>query len=102
MLRNKIALKRIRNLIFLGLVIVVMLGVYNNTIRNARAENTESIVVDFVDSTGKLTTFSLENVNATKNETTDENDVTTVTSYTIPLTNLVNGKKVSEYYDSNG
>ena len=102
MLRNKIALKRIRNVIFLGLVIIVMLGVYNATIRNSRAENTEPIDIDFVDAAGKLMTFSLEDVNATKNETTDENDVTTVTSYTIPLNNLVNGKKVSKYYNSNG
>ena len=102
MLKNKIALKRIRNLVFLGLIIVVMLGIYNGVIKGARAENTEPIDIDFVDANGILTTFSLVDVNATKNETTDENSVTVVESYTIPLTNLVNGKKVSKYYDSNG
>ena len=98
MLKNKIALKRIRNVIFLGLVIIVMLGIYNNSIRNSRAENTELIDIDFVDAVteGGLATFRLEDVTSTKNVETVEG-VETVTSYSIPLTNIVNGKAVTKY-----
>ena len=98
MLRNKIAFKRIRNVIFLGLIIVVMIGVYNNSIRSSRAENTELIDINFVDvvTEGGLATFELEDVTSTKNvELVDE--VETVTSYTIPLTDIVNGKNVTKY-----
>ena len=98
MLKNKIAFKRIRNVIFLGLIILVMLGIYNNVIRSSRAENTELIDIDFVDvvTEGGLATFRLENVSSTKNVET-VNEVETVTSYTIPLTNIVNGKAVTKY-----
>ena len=36
MLRNKMAFKRLRNVIVLGLILTIMLGIYNNTIKNVK------------------------------------------------------------------
>lgn len=49
MLRNKNALKRLRNVIILGLILITMLGIYNNTIRNSKAESIAEVTVEMVD-----------------------------------------------------
>ena len=89
MLKNKIALKRIRNIIFLGLIIITMIGIYNNSIRNSRAEPDSEITVEIVD---KKQLLSNEEVIVNKVYNSESQ------TYTLQLTNLVNGKKVIEYY----
>jgi hypothetical protein len=85
MLKNKIAFKRIRNVIFLGLIIVIMLGVYHNSIRSSRAENTAQIEIEFVDVDGNLDSVVVSNFVVTKNEVQDETTgEVSIDSYTIP------------------
>ena len=92
MLKNKIAFKRIRNIIILGLVIIIMLGIYNNSVRNSRAENVQAIDVVFVDNESD-TTQQLANATVRVEAIVNEDG-----TYTIPLNNLVNGKAVTKYY----
>ena len=49
MLRNKNTFKRLRNVIILGLILITMLGIYNNTIRNSKAESIAEVTVEMID-----------------------------------------------------
>ena len=92
MLKNKIAFKRIRNLIFLGLIMVIMLGIYNNSVRSSRAEGVVKISAVMEDKNQFLTSKEVT-VEATNN-----GDGT----YSVQLTNMIDGKKVSKYYTADG
>ena len=92
MLKNKIAFKRIRNLIFLGLIMVIMLGIYNNSVRSSRAEGVVQLSAVMEDKNQFLMSKEV------MVEATNNGDGT----YSVQLTNMIDGKKVSKYYTADG
>lgn len=87
MLRNKIIIKKIRNIFILLMAIIIMLGVYAN-IRNSRAENVIQVEMEVADKNNALEVQTIE-VEAT--ETKDGN-------YLLELPKSVNEYVVSKYY----
>ena len=87
MLRNKIIIKKIRNIFILLMAIIIMLGVYAN-IRNSRAENVIQVEMEVADKNNALEVQTIE-VEAT--ETKDGN-------YLLELPISVNEYVVSKYY----
>ena len=69
MLKNKIIIKKIRNIFILLMAIIIMVGVYTN-IRNSRAENVIQIEVEISDKSNKIDTQKIT-IDAT--ETKDGN-----------------------------
>ena len=91
MLKNKIIVKKIRNIFILLMAIIIMLGVYHN-IRNSRAENVIQIEVEVSD---KDNILSAQTVIVDATETTDG-------KYLLDLPTSVNGNIVTKYYTSDG
>ena len=87
MLRNKMIIKKIRNIFILLMAIIIMLGVYAN-IRNSRAENVIQVEMEVADKNNALEVQTIE-VEAT--ETKDGN-------YLLELPTSVNEYIVSKYY----
>ena len=69
MLRNKIIVKKIRNIFILLMAIIIMIGAYHN-IRNSKAENVIQIELEVADKSGIL---SAQNITVDATETSDGN-----------------------------
>ena len=91
MLKNKIIVKKIRNIFILLMAILIMLGAYHN-IRNSKAENVIQIELEVADKSSILST-QVVNVDAT--ETSDGN-------YLLNLPISINKNVVTKYYTSSG
>ena len=91
MLRNKIIIKKIRNICILLMAIIIMFGVYNN-IRNSKAENVIQIELDVIDKSNMLDTQTMS-IEAT--ETSEGN-------YLVNLPISVNKNLITKYYTSSG
>ena len=91
MLRNKIIIKKIRNICILLMAIIIMFGVYNN-IRNSKAENVIQIELDVIDKSNVLDTQTMS-IEAT--ETSEGN-------YLVNLPISVNKNLITKYYTSSG
>ena len=91
MLKNKIIIKKIRNIFILLMAILIMVGIYHN-IRNSKAENVIEIELEIAD---KSETLSVQTVKVDATETSDGN-------YLIKLPISVNENIVTKYYTSNG
>ena len=87
MLKNKIIVKRIRNIFILLMVMIVMLGAYRN-IRRSRAENVIEISMEVADKTNNLAVQTL-----TLSATETSNGI-----YLLELPTAVNGNIVTKYY----
>ncbi len=91
MLKNKIIVKKIRNIFILLMAIIIMIGAYHN-IRNSKAENVIQIELEVSDKSDILAAQTLT-VDAT--ETSDGN-------YLLNLPMSVNKNMVTKYYTSSG
>ncbi len=91
MLRNKIIIKKIRNICILLMAIIIMFGVYHN-IRNSKAENVIQIELDVIDKSNMLDTQTMS-IEAT--ETSEGN-------YLVNLPISVNKNLITKYYTSSG
>ncbi len=91
MLKNKIIVKKIRNIFILLMAIMIMIGAYKN-IRDSRAENVIQVEVEVADKSNILEN-QIITVNAT--ETKDGN-------YLLDLPTSVNENIVTKYYATNG
>ena len=91
MLKNKIIVKKIRNIFILLMAIIIMLGAYHN-IRNSKAENVIQIELEIAD---KSNILSAQTITVDATETSDGN-------YLINLPISVNKNIVSKYYTSSG
>ena len=91
MLKNRIIVKKIRNIFILLMAIIIMLGAYHN-IRNSRAENVIQVELEVADKSDILSTQTVT-VDAT--ETSDGN-------YLVNLPISVNENVVTKYYTSSG
>ena len=91
MLKNKIIVKKIRNIFILLMAIIIMFGAYHN-IRNSRAENVIQIELEVADKSEVLSAQTLT-IDAT--ETSDG-------KYIANLPISVNKNIVTKYYTSSG
>ena len=91
MLKNKIIVKKIRNIFILLMAIIIMFGVYTN-IRNSRAENVIQIEMEIAD---KSNVLENQTVTVDATETKDGN-------YLLDLPTSVNGNIVTKYYTTDG
>ena len=91
MLKNKIIVKKIRNIFILLMAIIIMIGVYRN-IRNSRAENVIQIEMEVADK-NKLLENQTITVDAT--ETKEGN-------FLVELPTSVNENIVTKYYTADG
>ena len=91
MLKNKIIVKKIRNILILLMAIIIMLGAYHN-IRNSKAENVIQIEMEVSD---KSDVLSAQTVTVDATETSDGN-------YLLNLPISVNENIVTKYYTSDG
>ncbi len=91
MLKNKLIMKKIRNIVILLMVIVIMIGAYAN-IRRSKAENVIELTMSVVDKSGELGEQEIR-VGATERK-----DGT----YLLDLPTAVNGNIVSKYYTQRG
>ena len=91
MLKNKIIVKKIRNIFILLMAIIIMLGAYHN-IRNSKAENVIQIELEIAD---KSNILSAQTITVDATETSEGNHL-------INLPISVNKNIVSKYYTSSG
>ena len=91
MLKNKIIVKKIRNIFILLMAIIIMLGAYQN-IRNSKAENVIQIEMGVSD---KSNILSAQTITVDATETSDGN-------YLLTLPTSVNKNIVTKYYTSSG
>ena len=91
MLRNRLIIKKIRNICILLMAIIIMIGVYTN-IRRSRAENVIPIALEVSD---KSETLEMQTIMVDATETQDGN-------YLLDLPTSVNGNIVTKYYKSDG
>ena len=91
MLKNKIIVKKIRNIFILLMAIIIMLGAYRN-IRNSKAENVIQIEMEVSD---KSNILSAQTITVDATETSDGN-------YLLTLPTSVNKNIVTKYYTSGG
>ena len=91
MLKNKIIVKKIRNIFILLMAIIIMLGAYHN-IRNSKAENVIQVELEVAD---KSNILSAQTITVDATETSDGN-------YLINLPISVNKNIVTKYYTSSG
>ena len=91
MLKNKIIVKKIRNIFILLMAIIIMLGAYQN-IRNSKAENVIQIEMEVSD---KSNILSAQTITVDATETSDGN-------YLLTLPTSVNKNIVTKYYTSSG
>ena len=91
MLKNKIIVKKIRNIFILLMAIIIMLGAYHN-IRNSKAENVIQVELEVAD---KSNILSAQTIMVDATETSDGN-------YLVSLPISVNKNIVTKYYTSSG
>ena len=91
MLRNRIFMKRIRNLVIFIMAIVILIGTYSY-VRRSRAENVIQIELEAADRSEALA-LQTEIANATEAE--DGN-------FLLTLPTAINGNVVSKYYTTDG
>ena len=91
MLRNRLIIKKIRNICILLMAIIIMIGVYTN-IRRSRAENVIQIALEVSD---KSEALEMQTIMVDATETQDGN-------YLLDLPTSVNGNIVTKYYTSDG
>ena len=91
MLKNKLIIKKIRNICILLMAIIIMVGVYTN-VRRSRAENVIQIELEVSD---KSEALGMQTIIVDATETQDGN-------YLLDLPTAVNGKIVTKYYTSDG
>ena len=91
MLKNKIIVKKIRNIFILLMAIIIMLGAYQN-IRNSKAENVIQIEMEVSD---KSNILSAQTITVDATETSDGD-------YLLTLPTSVNKNIVTKYYTSSG
>ena len=87
MQKNRLKIKKIRNMILLGMTLIVMLGIYIN-IRNSRAEDAIQITVNVTDTEGLVGVQTL-----TLPATVSENG-----TYQIEVPNYINAIETKEIY----
>ena len=91
MLKNKLIIKKIRNICILLMAIIIMIGVYTN-VRRSRAENVIQIELEVSD---KSEALGMQTILVDATETQDGN-------YLLDLPTAVNGNIVTKYYTSDG
>ena len=91
MLRNRLIIKKIRNICILLMAIIIMIGVYTN-IRRSRAENVIQIALEISD---KSEALEMQTIMVDATETQDGN-------YLLDLPTSVNGNIVTKYYTADG
>ena len=91
MLKNKLIMKKIRNICILLMAIIIMIGVYTN-IRRSRAENVIQIELEVSD---KSETLEAQKIIVEDTETNDGN-------YLLELPTSVKGNIVTKYYTAGG
>ena len=91
MLKNKIIVKKIRNIFILLMAIIIMLGTYRN-IRNSKAENVIQVELEVAD---KSNILSAQTIMVDATETSDGN-------YLVNSPISVNKNIVTKYYTSSG
>ena len=91
MLRNRIFIKRIRNICILVMAIIIAIGIYTN-VRRSRAENVIQVALQVSD---KSETLAMQEVMANATETEDGN-------FVLNLPTAVNGNIVTKYYLADG
>ena len=91
MLRNRLIIKKIRNICILLMAIIIMIGVYTN-IRRSRAENVIQIALEVSD---KSEALEMQTIMVDATETQDGN-------YLLDLPTSVNGNIVTKYYTADG
>lgn len=91
MLKNKLIIKKIRNICILLMAIIIMVGVYTN-VRRSRAENVIQIELEVSD---KSEALGMQTILVDATETQDGN-------YLLDLPTVVNGNIVTKYYTSDG
>ena len=91
MLKNKLIIKKIRNICILLMAIIIMVGVYTN-VRRSRAENVIQIELEVSD---KSEVLGMQTIIVDATETQDGN-------YLLDLPTAVNGNIVTKYYTSDG
>ena len=91
MLKNKLIIKKIRNICILLMAIIIMVGVYTN-VRRSRAENVIQIELEVSD---KSEALGMQTIIVDATETQDGN-------YLLDLPTAVNGNIVTKYYTSDG
>ena len=91
MLKNKIIVKRIRNIFILLMAMIIMLGAYRN-IRRSLADDVIDVTMEVTDKTGELVMQSVM-LDATK---------TATGKYEIELPPAISGNIVTKYYTPEG
>jgi len=91
MLKNKIIVRKIRNIVILFMAIIIMFGAYRN-IRESKAENVIEISMEVTDKDNAL---GVQTITA---EATEMRDGT----YLLDLPESVNGNLITKYYTSDG
>ena len=91
MLKNKLIMKKIRNICILLMAIIIMIGVYTN-IRRSRAENVIQVELEVSD---KSETLEAQKIIVEATETNDGN-------YLLELPTSVKGNIVTKYYTAGG
>ena len=91
MLKNKLIMKKLRNICILLMAIIIMIGVYTN-IRRSRAENVIQIELEVSD---KSETLEAQKIIVEATETNDGN-------YLLELPTSVKGNIVTKYYTAGG
>lgn len=91
MQKNKIILKKIRNVILLGMIMIIMLGAYYN-IKKSRAENVVQITVQVTDTENKVAMQSV----------TLDATITAEGNYQVELPSILNTYYITQYYAVDG
>ena len=91
MLRNRIFIKKIRNICILVMAIIIAIGIYTY-VRRSRAENVIQVELEVSD---KSETLAMQKVRINATETEDGN-------FILDLPTAVNGNIVMKYYLADG
>ena len=91
MLKNKLKIKKIRNICILIMAIAILIGMYTY-VRKSRAENVIQIALEVTD---KSETLEMQTMTVDATETQDGN-------YILELPTAVNGNIVTKYYTADG
>ena len=89
MLKNKLKIRKIKNIFILIMIVAIMLGMYNN-VRRSRAEKVIEISLEVADKNNQI---EKETVTVEATETSDG-------VYLLELPEIVNTKMITKYYNS--
>ena len=89
MLKNKLKIRKIKNIFILIMIVAIMLGMYNN-VRRSRAEKVIEISLEVTDKNNQI---EKETVTVEATETSDG-------VYLLELPEIVNTKVIARYYNS--